>query len=51
MSLPPDTPQGVANALGYLQYHLHELMERQNASENNINTTLAVLTAQLQQLT
>jgi len=51
MSLPPDTPQGIADALGYLQHHLHELMERQNASENNINTTLAALTAQLQQLT
>jgi len=51
MSLPLDTPQGVANALGYLQYHLHELTERQNVSENNINTTLVALTAQLQQLT
>ena len=51
MSLPPDTPQGVADALGYLQHHLHKLTERQNISENNINTTLAALTAQLQQLT
>ena len=51
MSLSPDTPQGVANALGYLQHHLHELTERQNVSKNNINTTLAALTAQLQQLT
>jgi len=51
MSLPPDTPQGVANALGYLQHHLHELTERQNVSENNINITLAALTTQLQQLT
>jgi len=51
MSLPPDTPQGVADALGYLQHHLHELTERQNISKNNINTTLAALTAQLQQLT
>jgi len=50
MSLPPDTPQGVADALGYLQHHLHELTERQNVSENNINTTLAALTTQLQQL-
>ena len=50
MSLPPDTPQGVADALGYLQHHLHELTERQNVSENNINTTLAALTVQLQQL-
>ena len=50
MSLSPDTPQGVADALGYLQHHLHELTERQNVSENNINTTLAALTAQLQQL-
>ena len=44
MSLPPDTPQGIADALGYLQHHLHELTERQNVSENNINTTLATLT-------
>ena len=51
MSLPPDTPQGIADALGYLQYHLHELTERQNVSESNINSTLAALTAQLQQLT
>ena len=51
MSLPPDTPQGITNALGYLQHHLHELTERQNVSENNINTTLAALTVQLQQLT
>ena len=51
MSLPLDTPQGVADALGYLQHHLHELMERQNVSKNNINTTLAALTVQLQQLT
>jgi len=51
MSLPPDTPQGIADALGYLQHYLHELMERQNVSENNINTTLAALTVQLQQLT
>jgi len=51
MSLPSDTPQGVANALGYLQYHLQKLMERQHISETNINTTLAALTVQLQQLT
>ena len=51
MSLPPDTPQGIANTLGYLQHHLHELTERQNISENNINTTLVALTVQLQQLT
>jgi len=51
MSLPPNTPQGVADALGYLQHHLQELTERQNVSENNINTTLAALTVQLQQLT
>jgi len=31
--------------LEYLQHHLHKLMERQNVSENNINTTLAALTA------
>ena len=47
MSLPPDTPQGIANALGYLQYHLQELTERQYVSESNINSTLAALTAQL----
>jgi len=50
MSLPLDTPQGVADALGYLQHHLQKLTERQHASENNINTTLAALTVQLQQL-
>jgi len=50
MSLPPDTPQGIADALGYLQHYLQELMERQHASENNINITLAALTMQLQQL-
>jgi len=51
MLLPLNTPQGVANALGYLQHHLHELTERQNVSESNINSTLAALTTQLQQLT
>jgi len=51
MSLPLDTPQGVADALGYLQHHLQELMERQHVSKSNINSTLAALTAQLQQLT
>ena len=50
MSLPPDTPQGIADVLGYLQHHIHELTERQNVSKNNINTTLTALTAQLQQL-
>jgi len=51
MSLPPDTPQGIADTLGYLQHHLHKLIERQNVSKNNINTTLVALTVQLQQLT
>jgi len=51
MSLPLDTPQGIADALGYLQHHLQELTERQDVSKNNINTTLAALTVQLQQLT
>jgi len=51
MSLPPDTPQGIADTLGYLQHHLHKLTERQNVSKNNINTTLVALTVQLQQLT
>jgi len=51
MSLPPDTPQGIADALEYLQHHFHELTKRQNVSENNINTILAALTMQLQQLT
>jgi len=50
MSLPLDTPQGIADTLGYLQHHFQELMERQHVSENNINTTLAALTVQLQQL-
>ena len=40
-------PQGIANALRYLKHHLHKLTERQNVSENNINTTLVALTAQL----
>ena len=51
MSLPPDTPQGVADALEYLQHYLQKLTERQHVSENNINTTLAALATQLQQLT
>jgi len=51
MSLLLDTSQGIADTLGYLQHHLHELTERQNVSKNNINTTLVALTAQLQQLT
>jgi len=51
MSLPADTPPAVADALGYLQHHLQELTERQNALEHTINATLAGLTAQLQQLT
>jgi len=51
MSLPLDTPQGIADALGYLQHHLQELTERQHISESNIYTTLAALTVQLQQLT
>jgi len=51
MSLPPDISQGVADVLEYLQHHLQKLTERQHASENNINTTLAALTVQLQQLT
>jgi len=41
-------PQGIANTSEYLQHYLHELTERQNVSENNINTILAALTAQLQ---
>jgi len=51
MSLLLDTPQGIADVLGYLQHHLQELTERQHVSESNINSTLAALTAQLQQLT
>jgi len=47
MSLLLDTSQGIADTLGYLQHHLHELTERQNVSKNNINTTLVALTAQL----
>jgi len=50
MSLPSNTLQGIANALGYLQHYFHKLTEKQNISENNINTTLAALTVQLQQL-
>jgi len=51
MLLPLDIPQDIADTLRYLQHHLHELTERQNVSENNINATLAALTTQLQQLT
>ena len=51
MSLPADTLPAVADTLGYLQHHLQELTERQNASEHVINNTLAGLTAQIQQLT
>jgi len=51
MSLPADTPPAVANALGYLQYHLQELTECQNASEHVINNTLTGIIAQIQQLT
>ena len=51
MSLPTDTPPGVADALGYLQHHLQELTKWQNASEHAINTTLMALTAQIQQIT
>ena len=46
-----DTPPAVADALGYLQHHLQELTECQNASEHVINNTLTGLTAQIQQLT
>jgi len=51
MSFPVDTPPAVADALGYLQHHLQELTERQNALEHVINNTLVGLTAQIQQLT
>ena len=51
MSLSMDTPPAVTDALGYLQYHLQELTEHQNASEHVINNTLTGLTAQIQQLT
>jgi len=45
MSLPVDTPLAIANALGYLQHHLQELTEYQNASEHTINATLMGLIA------
>jgi len=45
MSLPVDTFPAVADALGYLQYHLQELTERQNALEHTINATLVGLIA------
>ena len=51
MLLPADTPPAVTDALGYLQHHLQELTEHQNALEHTINATLVGLTAQLQQLT
>jgi len=51
MLLPADTPPAIADTLGYLQHHLQELTEHQNASEHVINNTLVGLTAQIQQLT
>jgi len=51
MSLLADTPPAIADTLGYLQHHLQELTEHQNALEHIINNTLAGLTAQIQQLT
>jgi len=51
MSLPLDTPPGVADILGYLQHYFQELTERQNVLEHTINTTLTGLMVQLQQLT
>ena len=51
MLLSADTPPAIADALGYLQHHLQELTERQNASEYVINNPLTGLTAQIQQLT
>ena len=45
MSLPVDTPPAIADALGYLQYHLQELTKRQNALEHTINATLVGLIA------
>jgi len=45
MSLPPDTSQGIADTLEYLQHYLQKLTKRQHISENNINTTLAALIA------
>jgi len=39
-----DTPQNIADALAYLQYHLHEVTKRQNNLENNINNALSALT-------
>jgi len=46
-----ESPQGIADALGYLHNHLQQLLERQNNARTTINTALIVLTAQLQQLT
>ena len=51
MSLPANTPPAITDTLGYLQHHLQELTKHQNTLEHIINTTLAGLTAQLQQLT
>jgi len=47
MLLPMDAPLGIANALGYLQHHLQELIKHQNALEHAINTALMGLTTQL----
>ena len=44
MLLPLNILPGIADALGYLQYHLQELTKYQNASKHAINTTLTDLT-------
>ena len=49
--LHADTLQTIADALAYLQHYLYEVTEQQNSLKTNINNTLTVLTAQLQQLT
>jgi len=36
-----ENPQGLVDALSYLQHHLQKLTKKQNLLENNINTTLA----------
>ena len=51
MSAPMENSQGLVDTLSYLQHHLQELTKRQNTSKNNVNTALASLIVQLQQLT
>jgi len=43
-----ESPQGIADALGYLHNYLQQLLERQNNARTTINAVLTALTIQLQ---